>query len=328
MTRPPVRMPPPLAHGARVRVVAPSSPFPRDRFEAGLAAIAAIGFTPVVADGLGDRRKGYLAGTDDARLAELIAALDDPDIGAIFCARGGFGATRLLPRYTAALNAHLAAGGTPRWLIGFSDITALHAAHLTAGIASIHGPVVSSLGDEPALVPLRLRDLLMGIVNPDEPLFTRLRCIGGPPASASTTTIEGVLVGGNLSLLAALCGTPSMPSLDGAIVLLEDVGEVPYRIDRMLTQLTQANAFAGARAIVFGHFTRCDAPGAPIGSAIDALIDRALELTSQLAIPICIGAPFGHEPPNLPWLHGATARLDLTRGTLAYLAPATATATA
>jgi len=193
-------------------VIAPASGFERGAFEAGLALIAAR-YRVEYGGGLFERQR-YLAGSDARRLAELHAALADPGIRAVFCVRGGYGATRLL----AQLAPH-APEGAPKLLVGFSDITALHLWLQSYGRISIHGPVLTQL---PRLAPAtcaRLFELLES-TRPAAPLSGDATYVGG--------IAEGPLLGGNLSVVTRLLGTPYMPALDSAILLLEDQGEL-YR---------------------------------------------------------------------------------------------------
>src|SRR6516165_11608147 len=226
----------------RVAVIAPASAFERGPFDAGLALLDAR-YRTEYGNGLFERQR-YLAGSDDRRLAELHAALTDPGIRAVFCARGGYGATRLLRQLAAS-----APAGAPKPLIGFSDITALHLWLQAYGRISIHGPVLTQLPRLSAATCTRLFDLLES-VRPAPPLAGTATYVGG--------VAEGPLLGGNLSVFTRLLGTPYLPALDGAILLLEDQGERPYRLDRMWTHMQLAGVFARVRGIVLGSFTACE----------------------------------------------------------------------
>ncbi len=252
-----------------------------------------------------DERRGYLAGDDPRRLAELWRALEEPDTRAIVCARGGYGAMRLLDRLPP---------GTVRRarkvLVGFSDVTALHASWALAGLRSLHAPMAASLAkaSDPALA--RWFAGLEGEVPapfPVEPLV---------PGVA-----EGPLLGGNLAVLAALLGTPFLPPLDGAILFLEDVGERPYRVDRMLTQLRLAGVFARVSGVAIGSFRACD-PG-PDGVTVEEVLRERLR---ELNVPVALGVPAGHIDDNVPLPLGARARLDAEHGELALLEGATVAA--
>jgi muramoyltetrapeptide carboxypeptidase len=293
--------PPALRPGARVAVIAPASAFDRPSFETGLALLGAR-YHAEHGPGVFTRHR-YLAGDDARRLRELTAALADPQIQALFCARGGYGATRLLARLGAA-----APTGAPKLLVGFSDITALHLWLQSHGRISIHGPVLTQLG---RLSPATAQRL-----------FSLLESAAPGPALSGTATYcggvaEGPLLGGNLSVVTRLLGTPFMPALAGAILLLEDQGERPYRLDRMWTHLELAGVFAAVRGIVLGSFTGCEEPGAEYSSA-----DVLRELAVATGLPCAAGFPIGHGEVNEPVPLGVRVRLDADARSLTFLEPA------
>jgi muramoyltetrapeptide carboxypeptidase len=282
-------------------VIAPASGFERGAFAAGLALLQARYRTEYGA-GLFERQR-YLAGSDARRLAELRAALTDPGIRAVFCVRGGYGATRLLRQLAAE-----APAGAPKPLVGFSDITALHLWLQAHGRISIHGPVLAQLPRLPAPTCARLFDLLES-VRPAPALSGTATYIGG--------VAEGPLLGGNLSVFTRLLGTPYMPPLDGAILLLEDQGERPYRLDRMWMHMQLAGVFARVRGIALGSFTACEEPGANYSS------DEVLrELVASTGLPCAAGFPIGHGDMNEPVPLGVRVRLDATAASLSFLEPA------
>jgi muramoyltetrapeptide carboxypeptidase len=294
--------PPALRPGDPVAVIAPASGFERASFEAGLQLINTR-YRAVHGPGIFAKHR-YLAGDDSRRLAELSAALTDPQVRAVFCARGGYGATRLLMRLKNA-----AVPGAPKALVGFSDITALHLWLQAAGRISVHGPVLTQLGRLPQATLERLFTLLEG--GPTTALAGTASYVGG--------VAEGPLIGGNLSVFTRLLGTPYMPALEGAILLLEDQGERPYRLDRMWTHLQLAGVFERVRGIALGTFTGCEEQGAPYESA-----DVLRELAQATALPCAAGFPIGHGDANEPVPLGARVRLDAERCSLTVLEPATA----
>ncbi|MDE2136613.1 MAG: LD-carboxypeptidase [Gammaproteobacteria bacterium] len=294
--------PPALSPGDRVAVIAPASAFDRPSFEAGLALIAAR-YQVSYGAGLFERQR-YLAGTDERRFTELAAALGDPAIRGIFCVRGGYGATRLLGRLAALPPA------PPKPLIGFSDITALHLWLQSHGTVSVHGPVLTQL---PQLSPATCARL-----------FAMLESGTPPPALRAAQTYvpgvaEGPLLGGSLSMLTRVLGTPYMPDLEGAILLLEDVGERPYRLDRMWTHLALAGAFARVRGIALGIFVNCEEKDADYRAA-----DVLRELAAATGLPCAAGFPIGHGDLNDPVPLGARVRLDAGARTLTFLEGAVA----
>ena len=285
-------------------MVAPAGPVPRDAFAAGAAILA--GRYTLVHDERIFTRDGYLAGDDDARAAELGRALADPAVEAVFCARGGYGLMRILDRLDAAAFAR-----APKLIVGFSDVTALHAWAACAGVASLHGPVVTQLGRVPADDVAALFAFCESPAPP--PPLAGLRALHGGRG-------EGPLVGGNLEMITRLVGTPFALPLDGAVLFLEDVGERPYRIDRQLTQLRLAGALDRLAGVVLGDFVGCVEKD---GSGPDAEAVLAERLGAR-GIPVLAGAPIGHGERNRALPHGARARVDAAAGTLEFLEGAVA----
>jgi muramoyltetrapeptide carboxypeptidase len=280
-----------------VAVIAPAGPFDREGFEAGLKVLQRR-YSPVFDEGLFSAHR-YLAGSDERRLTELRGALEDPGVRGIFCARGGYGAMRLLTKLSPT-----EARGVP--LIGFSDITALHAMWLREGFRCVHGPVLTQLGRSGADVVDRL--------------FALLESPALPPPLTGTSVVPGVatgpLIGGNLSVLSRLVGTPWMPRTEGAVLLLEDVGERPYRLDRMWTHLKLAGQLDRVAGFALGDFTGCDEKDASYGAA--AVLD---ELVKAEGKPCVRGLNIGHSDVNQPVVLGAQVRLDAGAGRLEFLEP-------
>jgi muramoyltetrapeptide carboxypeptidase len=292
---------PALRPGDPVVVVAPASPFDRASFEAGLEVISRryrVHYDP----GLLARHR-YLAGSDERRLAELASALADAGARAVFCARGGYGLMRLLPQLEGIT---LAA----KPVIGFSDITALHQMLQQQRLVSIHGPVLTQLPKLDAQTHARLFELLESDAPAADLTGLETYCDG---------TAEGPLIGGNLSVLTRLLGTPFLAPLEGAILLLEDVGERPYRLDRMWTHLALAGAFRQVRGIVLGELTGCEEKGADYSSA-----DVLRELAAATGLPCAAGFPIGHGARNQPVPLGVRVRLDAGSRRLTFLESAAA----
>lgn len=285
-----------MSPAGRVAVVAPSGPVDPDALDAGVAWLRGIGLDVRLGEHVHDRR-GYLAGDDAARAADLQDAWCDPEITAVLCARGGYGAVRVLDHLDWPA---LAAAG-PKTLHGSSDITALHVAFgQRLGVATSFGPMVASLlaGPDPETATAT-RAALLGEPNP---------VTGGHPLVPGRAT--GPLTGGNLSLLVSLLGTPyAPPPARGHIVLLEDVAEPPYRIDRMLTQLLMSGRLDGAAGFALGSWTNCGDP--------DELRAVLTDRLTGLGVPIVAGLPIGHGKPQHTVTLGAGALLDAGSGTLA-----------
>jgi len=295
--------PPRLSPRDVVRIVAPSGPVPRERFTAGAARLAdryRLRYDPAVLF----EADGFLAGSDEHRLAALGTALADPEAKAIVMARGGYGLLRLLPFVDlAALRQH------PKVLVGFSDGTPLLAAWARAGVASIHGPVVTQLPNLPA----GDLDALFGMLEGPGPGIVLDGLLTITPGR-----VRGPLFGGNLEVLSRLLGTPYLPDLTGAVLVLEDVGERPYEIDRLITHLDLAGVFNAVSAVVVGQFTRCNEPpdSAVPSPTADAVLEERL---SRLPIPVVMGGAFGHGDRNLPLPYGTLVELDTRQGTLVAL---------
>jgi muramoyltetrapeptide carboxypeptidase len=294
------RKPPVVRRGDAIAIIAPSGPFDRESFEAGVAPLAQR-YRVQYGAGLFERHR-YLAGQDSRRLEELRAALQDPQVKAVFCARGGYGAMRLLPRLALEL-AQSAAGAKP--VIGFSDVTALHLWLQQQGTVSIHGPVVTQLGRQPESARRRLFALLEWS-SPAPPLSGTDTYVGG--------TAEGHLVGGNLAVVSRLLGTPFLPPLEGAVLLLEDVGERPYRLDRMWTHLALAGVFRQVRGVVLGSFSGCEERDADYASA-----DVLRALAEETCLPCAAGFPIGHGEINEAVPLGVRVRLDADARLLTFL---------
>jgi muramoyltetrapeptide carboxypeptidase len=301
--------PPGLVPGDRVAVVAPAGPVDRESLEAGLRVLAERYETTWEPDLL--RRSRYLAGDDARRADELRAALADGRTKAVIAARGGYGSMRLLPRLwpaDAREGSSATPGGGAKLVVGFSDITALHCALQARGQVSIHGPSVNQLATQPPAIVERLFGLLEDPASPPAE-------IAGTPLVGGTA--EGRILGGNLSLLTRLLGTPWLPDLDGAILLLEDVTEQPYRVDRMWTHLRLAGTFERVAGIALGDFTDCEDPAGGY-----TLRDVLAGLAGETGLPSVVGLPIGHAAVNAPVALGTRARLDGSAGTLTFLEPA------
>ena len=310
-------MPPPdavrpaaLRCGDTVRLVSPAGPPSRERVARGIELLSGWGLRVEVSPHAFDRH-GYLAGRDEDRLADLNAALVDPSVRAVVCTRGGYGTQRIVDGLDAE-----AVRRDPKLVVGFSDITGLQLAlWRIARLVTIHGPggawSDARTGRESAE---SLRATLFDAepttlaADPSEPT-AKLRVPG---------TAHGPLLGGNLSLLAASLSTVDMPDLTGAILLLEDVGEAPYRVDRMLTQLRRSGRLADVGGVAIGQFTDCT--GRP--DELD-VVDVLADVLTDLGVPMLGGLPVGHGTGQRTVALGVPATLDVTAGTLTLAAATT-----
>jgi len=311
--------------GGTIALVAPSGSVPvaaggrlHPKLAAGLQRLQAAGYRTVFGTHVFDRW-GYLAGSDADRLADLHWALTAPGIDAVICVRGGYGSPRLLEQAGFAELARTFAR-RPRPLVGFSDLTALLTALTEAtGVPTFHGPTLGSLGEAENV------DALLQLIGEGArfPAVTgRIPAAGAPqPRTLTGGRAEGRLVGGNLSLLCALIGTPYEPDPRGAILLLEDVGEAPYRLDRMLTHLRLAGWFRQVAGIVVGELVDCDPPaGRPSLTAAQVLRNRL----GDLGVPCIVDVPCGHGRWQLTLPLGTRVALDAGAGTLTILDPVVA----
>jgi muramoyltetrapeptide carboxypeptidase len=299
-----MRLPPPLSTGARVALVAPAGPLRgEEELDTSVANARALGWEPLPGANV-LARHDYLCGTDAERLQDLNAALADESVDAIWCVRGGYGAMRLLPHVDwASLTRR------PRALIGFSDVTALHAAASTrCDLVTYHGPTARG-----SLTQFSRDSLVRAVIEGRDPCGTApaARTVRGGRA-------HGRLVGGNLALLAALAGTPYAPDYRGALLILEDVGEPAYRIDRMLRQLMLSGAFDRVAGLVAGHFTE-PSPGRELSpDTLDALLG---EVADVAGVPAIAGVPLGHIDDQWTFPLGAMAQLDAESLTLTVELP-------
>lgn len=284
-----------LNSGECIGIAAPASPFDPRALDRGIRVLEEMGFKVRWGADL-HARQGYLAGSDPMRAGALMDLFRDPEVRAILCARGGYGTMRLLPLLDwEDIKAH------PKLLVGFSDITVLlNLISQKAGVVTAHGPLVTELGKCGPETRDGLHRMLMG----------RRGGAIRPPAGRVLQSGEahGPLWGGNLTLLTHLLGTPFAPRFRGAILVLEDRGEAPYRIDRMLWHLKLSGSLDRIAGLILGHFSQCGDM-----ETIDRMVEE-LGLDPQL--PVMAGFPFGHGEPNLTIPLGMKATLDTRRSVL------------
>jgi muramoyltetrapeptide carboxypeptidase len=305
-------IPPFLKPGDLLRVIAPSGALREfATFERGVEIWRSRGYKVEISPQIDDKW-GYLAGKDETRRNQLAAAWQDRECRGILCARGGFGSTRILENWNWGVGdtGTWGQGGIspsssptpPKWLIGFSDITALLWSLEKAGISGVHAPVLTTLSSEPDWSIQRLFDWVEG------------RSIDSLKGSGWGGGVKsGILLPANLTVATHLLSTPFQPNLDNVILAFEDVTEAPYRIDRMLTQWRMSGALSKVSGIALGSFTKCEAPAdVPSLSVEEVLRDRL----SDLNIPVVSNLPFGHEAPNAALPVGVMATLDAEQGIL------------
>lgn len=294
--------------GSRVALVAPAGPVDPPRVELAADRCRALGLEPVVFPAARGKYR-YMAGPDSARLADLQAAFDDGSIDGVWALRGGYGTLRILDDLDLRRQLE-----NPIPFIGFSDNTSIHARHAALGVVSFYGPHPS--GEFPAETEAAFRRVLFTSDAPGA-----LTCRSGDPVPRTLVPgrVEAPLVGGNLALLAAMCGTPYALDARGCILFLEDVGEPAYRLDRLLLQLQAAGVTRGVVGLALGRFTGSpDEDEHPVGEVL-------AEAAERLGVPAVVDLPFGHVEHNctLPvggvaLLDGETATLALTEGAVRH----------
>ena len=294
-----------LAPGARVALVAPAGPLAPGRIDASIERCRALGLEPVVYPGAAGRHR-FMAGPDAARLADLQAAFDDPAIDAVWALRGGYGTIRVLEKLDLSRQRK-----APIPFIGFSDNTTIHARHAALGVISFHGPHPGA--EFPDATEASFRRTLFEAA-PAGPLQARPQDPAPRPLVGGRA--EAPLAGGNLSLVASLCGTADAIRADGRILFLEDVGEPAYRVDRMLSQLRRAGVTERIAGLAFGRFT--EAPDDDEHPVVDAL----REFAEQLGVPSVVDLPFGHVEHNCTLPVGCVALLDADDASLSISEPA------
>ena len=302
-----------LKKGDTIGLIAPGSSVTEEKFNKAVTNLESLGFKVHYTENI-LAKHGYLAGTDKQRLSDLHQMFVDPKIDGIWCIRGGYGCSRLLPEIDYQLIRK-----NPKALIGYSDITALlQAVYLKTGLIGFHGPVaVSELTDytktyfqsvlmepeAPYVIPVSTENKQ----NENELFHTKVI----RPGKA-----KGELVGGNLSLISALAGTKYQWKIKDKIIFLEDVGEKPYRIDRMLTQLIQTCDLSKAAGIVLGVFTGCEKNE---GDASLSLMETLEDRLGSLKVPVIYGLSFGHIDNQCTLPVGIQAELDTAKQTLTLL---------
>jgi muramoyltetrapeptide carboxypeptidase len=278
---------PRLKPNQTVGIIAPSSPFGQSEISEGIRLLESFPLKVIHGQHLFDRQR-YLAGNDSDRVSDIHRMFSDPEVKAIFCARGGYGSARLLKKIDFPLIKN-----NPKIFVGFSDLTALLIAfYHQCGLVTIHGPTLTNLPHKSNW------EHLSRLITTSQ--RTRVSFRNGTVITRGTA--RGILLGGNLSTLCSLLGTPYVPSFDGIILFVEEKGESPYRLDRMLTQLLLTNRLKGVAGLAIGHTVDCGSK-----DEIDSLLYERL---GGLPVPIVTGLPAGHGEENIAIPLGLPALLD------------------
>jgi muramoyltetrapeptide carboxypeptidase len=302
-----MKFPPPLRSGDKIGIISTARKISRKDLQPALDSLTEWGLKPVLGKNLFATDHQY-AGTDAQRTADLQAMLDNPEIKAILCARGGYGTLRIIDEVDLR-----GLKKDPKWIVGFSDVTTLTMACYNLGIATIHGPMAISwngaTGDENSRN--YLRQMLFG----ELPVYT------ATPLDhdlVRTGSGEGRLIGGNLSMLSQLIGTPTDFDTKGCVLFLEDLDEYLYHLDRMIVHLRRAGKFDRLAGLIVGGFSDLKDNDTPFGKTYGEIIAEAV---SGYDYPVAFDFPVGHSPLNYPLIHGAKVRLEVshTRSELRFL---------
>jgi muramoyltetrapeptide carboxypeptidase len=290
-----MRYPDLLNAGDKIGILAPARKIHRADVEFAANLFSSWGLKTLVAENIFSEHHSYLAGSDKERTSDFQTLLNDPTIKALCSARGGYGSTRIVDQidYAALLK-------NPKWFIGFSDTTAFHLKFHKMGIASIHGtmPVLFSKRDSAASVE-SLRKLLFDGECRLEAQASRDNRHG---------KVSGMVIGGNLSLIVDSLGTESEPDTNGKILFIEEIDEYLYKIDRMMTQLRRTGKLKNLKGLVVGHMTDIKDGELSFGENVQEIISNAVR---DYAYPVGFRFPSGHENPNLAWINGGCATLDV-----------------
>jgi muramoyltetrapeptide carboxypeptidase len=289
--------PPFLKPGDRIGIVATARKIDREAIATARHTLENWGLLPILSPYLFSTKHGYLAGNDEERCIALQEMLNDPTLKAIICARGGYGTTRILDSLDfTEFKKH------PKWVIGFSDITALHIQLDALGFQSVHGTMPVLFGREESAPSVQsLRDLIFG--KPWQILASTT--IWNRPGVAS-----GRLIGGNLSLIVDSLGTAHEADTTGRILVIEEIEEYLYKIDRMMVQLKRSSKLQQLAGMVVGYFTDIKDSELSFGESYQEIIRYH---TREYPFPVAFNFPTGHENPNLAWIHGGEAILKITQ---------------
>ncbi len=288
--------PPQLRHGDTVGIVAPARKISHAQLQPAIEILQSWGLKTVLAGNIFSGNHSYLAGTDQERAHDFQEMINNREIKAVFSARGGYGSTRILEDLDFS-----PLEKNPKWIIGFSDVTAFHLRLAKIGIASIHGTMPIFFGRKESLPSVEtIRSVLfLGecAIDASATEFNRL----------GSATAE--VIGGNLSLIVDALNTPSEPDTRGKILVLEEVDEYFYKLDRMFTQLRRAGKLKELAGLVIGHMTDLKNSDLDFGETLEQIVTHA---TRDYQYPVAFGFPTGHEEPNYAWIHGGRASFEVT----------------
>jgi muramoyltetrapeptide carboxypeptidase len=296
--------PPKLNPGDTVGIVAPARKISPEQLEASLKILESWGLQPVLSKNIFSTKHSYLAGSDNERREDFQSMIDDRRVKAIFCARGGYGSTRIIEDIDFSSLKTL-----PKWVVGFSDVTAFHLRLVSIGLASVHGtmPIFFNQEDSKDSVESVRRILFKGSCEVNMP----------PDELNRPGRGVGEVVGGNLSLIVDGLNTPSEPDTTNKILIVEEVDEYFYKLDRMFTQLRRTGKLKDLSGLLIGHMTDIKNSELSFGETVSQIV---LHSVRDYHYPVAFSFPSGHRNPNIAWIHGATAILDvaINKASLSY----------
>ena len=290
-----ITLPPFLQPGDTIAIVCPAGFMPLEKAQTCIDTLQEWGYKVRIGKTLGGSSENYFSGTDEQRIADLQQVLDDPGVNAILCGRGGYGLSRIIDRLDFKNFQR-----SPKWLVGYSDITILHS-HIYTNhkTATLHSPMAGAFNDGGALT---------------EGVLSLRRALAGEPAAYTCPVhpydhhgkASGQLIGGNLSLLAHMIGSPSDIDTYGKILFLEDIGEYLYNIDRLLRQLKRSGKLGHLAGLLVGGFTDLKDTTRPFGATVEQIIG---EIVSEYDYPVCFGFPVSHSADNVALKIGVEHKL-------------------
>jgi muramoyltetrapeptide carboxypeptidase len=287
--------PPKLKEGDAVGITATARKITPAQLEQALKVLKSWGLKTVLAKNIFSSQHSYLAGTDAERREDLQSLINDPEIKAIFCARGGYGSTRIVEDIDFS-----SLRKSPKWIIGFSDVTAIHLRLAAMEVASIHGTMPIFFAQPEAL----------GSVESIQKILFSGACdiVIGPESFNRPGAGTGEVVGGNLSLVVDALNTPSEPDTTGKILFVEEVDEYFYKLDRMFTQLRRSGKLKELNGLIIGHMTDIKNSELEFGESVSQIVLHAVR---DYQFPVAFSFPSGHQNPNLAWIHGGEASLKV-----------------
>lgn len=288
-------LPPPLQKGDKVAIIATARFISKVELQAAIQLLKSWELKPVLGSSIGLQHNQF-AGTDEERAADLQQQINDPSINAIWCAKGGYGSIRILDLMDFSM-----LKTQPKWIIGYSDVTAIHLHLQSLGIASLHAQMASGIESKSASTSEELKNVIFGYKLQIEYASTHSNQVNGE--------VKAEILGGNLSVLYSAIGSKSMPSFKNKILFIEDLDEYLYHIDRMMQNLKRSGLLNQISGLIVGGMTGMNDNTIPFGKTAEEIIYEAVK---DLNIPVAFNFPAGHLETNLPLIFGKSAHLSVT----------------